>query len=171
MYFYRTSNQQNPGAGDYMVEDTILSLKKKSPRATIGNEKRFYETNEQMIVNYKDPVPISHMPDSAKVGNRKPQMGCIGKAQRLNPHRFVFNSPGVGAYEMSAYTSLAKARQSTYVETSPLKTRNYSKVSKAKKSTNDLSMYGGGQNNAAAMYRTFHNVKVNQSFTAQRSHV
>jgi len=65
------------------------------------------------------------MDDSAKVGNKKPQMGCIGKAQRLNPQRFTFNSPGVGAYELAAYTSLSKAKQSTYVAVSNEKTRNH----------------------------------------------
>ena len=53
MHFYRTSNLQNPGAGDYVIEDTALKLKNQSPRPNIGKEKRFFKTNEQMIVNYK----------------------------------------------------------------------------------------------------------------------
>lgn len=65
MYFYRTSNLQNPGSGDYVIEDTVLNLKKRSPVATIGNEKRFYEKNEQMIRNYKNKIPFSHIEDSA----------------------------------------------------------------------------------------------------------
>lgn len=61
MYFYRTSNLENPGSGDYVVEDTILNLQNKSPRPVIGKEKRFYEINEQMKVNYKDPITFQHI--------------------------------------------------------------------------------------------------------------
>lgn len=99
-----------------------------------------------MVVNYKDPVPLSHIDDSAKVGNRKPQMGCIGKAQRLNPQRYFVNSPGVGAYEMAAYTSLAKAKQSTYVAVSREKTRNHrSRANTGKRSASNMDTLDVGQ--------------------------
>jgi hypothetical protein len=46
MYFHRTSNLQNPGAGDYVIEDTVIDLQQKSPRPIIGKEKRFFDINE-----------------------------------------------------------------------------------------------------------------------------
>ena len=114
MYYHRTSNLQNPGAGDYVTEDTLIDLQRKSPRAVIGKERRFLAINEQMIENYRKPVPIQHVKDSSKVCQRKSQQGCIGNARRLDPRRFEIESPGVGAYNMSSFASLAAAKQSDF---------------------------------------------------------
>lgn len=46
MQFYRTCKLNVPGPGDYKTEESIINLKKKSPRATIGKEKRFLDKNE-----------------------------------------------------------------------------------------------------------------------------
>ena len=97
-----------------MVEDTIIDLKNRSPRATIGNEKRFFETNEQMIVNYKGPVPVQHINEAAKCQKLPAKMGVIGNATRMHPERYVVNSPGVGAYDMDKYASFAKAKQTSF---------------------------------------------------------
>ena len=58
MYFHRTSTLQNPGAGDYVTEEAAIDVQNRSPRAVIGKEKRFFDINEQMIQNYKAPIPI-----------------------------------------------------------------------------------------------------------------
>lgn len=41
MIFHRTNDGHNPGVGDYNLATTQLNLLSKSPKATIGNEKRF----------------------------------------------------------------------------------------------------------------------------------
>ena len=58
MHYFRTSNLNNPGPGDYETEESKINLQKKSPRATIGKEKRFLDKNEQMTVTYQDPITL-----------------------------------------------------------------------------------------------------------------
>lgn len=67
-----------------------------------------------MIQNYRDPIPIQHVKEAAKVGARKSQQGCIGNAGRLNPKRFEIDTPGVGSYNMASFASLAVAKQSDF---------------------------------------------------------
>lgn len=109
MQFYRTCKLNVPGPGDYETVESKINLKKKSPRATIGKEKRFLDKNEQMTVTYKDPITIQHIKESAEVGTKKPQMGCIGMAPRLSGSRYILQTPGVGAYNLGQFASFSKA--------------------------------------------------------------
>ena len=45
MIFHNTDDSQNPGVGDYDITKIQLDLKKKSPKATIGNQPRFPKQN------------------------------------------------------------------------------------------------------------------------------
>ena len=71
MYFHRTSNLQNPGSGDYVIEEAAIDVKNRSPRAVMGKEKRFYNINEQMVVNYRNPITIQHVKEAGKVQKNK----------------------------------------------------------------------------------------------------
>ena len=41
--FQRTNSLENPGVGQYNVENVSLNLKKNSPKAVIGYQRRFYD--------------------------------------------------------------------------------------------------------------------------------
>lgn len=41
--FQRTNSQENPGVGHYDVGNASLNLKKSSPKAVIGYQRRFYD--------------------------------------------------------------------------------------------------------------------------------
>lgn len=155
MHFYRTSNLQNPGAGDYVVEDTMLNLKNQSPRPTIGRERRFYKTNEQMVVNYKDPVPVQHINDAAQVQNKKPQLGYMGTAPRMHPKQYMVHSPGVGSYNIANYTSYNKANQTNFASgattlrsfynRSTSKSRSRGRINQTKAIADDLARSTAGE--------------------------
>ena len=108
MLVYRTSDLRNPGAGDYEVEQTALSLQNRSPRATIGKERRFKLINEQ-AVDDTSGIPHEYVKEAAKVRKRKPQMGIVGTAQRFQKEHLELQPPGVGQYNLSSYRSTARA--------------------------------------------------------------
>ena len=43
MLFHKTNDSRNPGVGDYSIAKPLLDANSRSPRPTIGNEKRFKE--------------------------------------------------------------------------------------------------------------------------------
>lgn len=55
--FYSTSQFQGPGVGKYKVEQCSLEMKKKSPKATIGNESRFPKENP--LLHYVPNLPLN----------------------------------------------------------------------------------------------------------------
>lgn len=52
-------------------------------------------------------------------------MGCIGVAARLKGSRFIVNSPGVGAYNLTSYASFSKVNQTRFEGDVMATSRNY----------------------------------------------
>lgn len=64
MIFHQTNDLNNPGVGDYSIADTQLNLLSKSPKATIGNEKRF---KKPKLREFVPVVPHQYIGDAAKM--------------------------------------------------------------------------------------------------------
>ena len=116
-----------------------------------------------MTVNYREPITIQHIKEAASVGAKKPSMGCIGVAARLKGSRFIVNSPGVGAYNLSSYASFSKVHQTEFdgevIASSRANSRNYrSNVNSRSRGQRQVSGLRGGERKLAGILKTDPNV-------------
>lgn len=107
MIFHRTNDTRNPGVGDYNLANTTLNILSKSPKATIGNEKRFKKAKLKEFVPH---VPHQYVMNASKMQALPPKMGTFGNDSRFKYGR-TKATPGVGDYDLTNFKNFAKASE------------------------------------------------------------
>ena len=111
MIFHKTDDSQNPGVGDYDITKIQLELKKKSPKATIGNQPRF--PKQCSINTFQANLPDQYVQHASKMNAKPVHLGTFNNEKRWD-HRKV-KTPGVGDYDLTGYKNWAKVSETNFV--------------------------------------------------------
>jgi hypothetical protein len=100
---FHGSRPAYPGVGEYSIEEATISVRNKSPTATIGKSKgrRWFEPNS--LSKYRSYLP--HNGFETKQAS-KAKLGTMAGQVRWSKSK---KTPGVGDYDITRFKSLGKA--------------------------------------------------------------
>ena len=87
----------------------LLDIRKKSPKATIGNSKRFPKTNS--LNDFVGNLPEQYVKNASKMQAKPIPLGTFTNAKRWNEATI---SPGVGDYDLTGFKNFAKASETQF---------------------------------------------------------
>ena len=95
---------------DYDIAKIGLDVRRKSPKATIGNESRF--PKECSLNTYISKLPDQFVKNHSKTNTKAITLGTFSNEKRWNNQGV--KSPGVGDYDITRFKSYAKVSETNF---------------------------------------------------------